>query len=52
MVVAISTRKPLPAGHCIVSSRAGSAPIVMAWSVCGVVGHGCAAADARVVAAV
>jgi hypothetical protein len=35
-----------PALH--VQQPAGSPPIVMAWSVCGVAGHGCAAA-ARVV---
>src|SRR5215472_16643923 len=49
MVTATSTRKPLSGGHCMLSSRAGAPPIVMAWSVCGVAGHGCAAAEARVV---
>src|SRR5215467_45100 len=48
-VTAISTRKPLPAGHCMLSSRAGAPPMVMAWSVFGGE-HGCAAREARMVA--
>lgn len=50
MVTAVSTRKPLPAGHCMPISRAGAPPIVMAWLVCGTAGHGWAAAAARMVA--
>ena len=49
MVTASSTRKPLPGGHCMLRSSARAPPIVMAWSVCGVARHGCAAAEARIV---
>ena len=39
--------KPPPAGQGVPGSRAGVPPTVMAWSVRGTAGHGCAAPTAR-----
>jgi hypothetical protein len=34
--------KPSPGVRCMPGSRVGGPPTVMAWSVCGTAGHGCA----------
>ena len=47
MVTASSAGKPFPDGQCMPSGR--GLPIVMAWSLCGTAGHGCAAAARMVV---
>ncbi len=49
MVTASSTGKPLPDGA-VHAQQPGAPPVVTAWSGCGTVRHGCAAA-ARVVGA-
>src|SRR6516225_967831 len=52
MVTASSTRKPLPAGHWVPSSRAGAPPMVMARLVCGLTGQGWPVWAARMTGAV